>query len=182
MRHVARHCWARRRSGAVSPDAGGRAAGEHVSVRGSAGRWQAAVCALSWLMRCCARKRRRQRWSRAASANRAGCLRPAIIRTWKLLGCRRTSRRCRSSCSSATTSIATRKGLCHRIGLRPFFGRRKVAIVDDADHFSIPSANCLLKTLEEPPPSALLILIGTSPEPAVADDSIAVASRAISAA
>jgi DNA polymerase III subunit delta' len=55
------------------------------------------------------------------------------------------------------------EGLCHRIGLRPFFGRRKVAIVDDADHFSIPSANCLLKTLEEPPPSALLILIGTSP-------------------
>jgi DNA polymerase-3 subunit delta' len=55
------------------------------------------------------------------------------------------------------------EGLCHRIGLKPFFGRRKVAIVDDADHFSIASANCLLKTLEEPPPSALLILIGTSP-------------------
>jgi DNA polymerase-3 subunit delta' len=55
------------------------------------------------------------------------------------------------------------EGLCHRLGLRPFFGRRKVAIVDDADHFSTPSANCLLKTLEEPPPSALLILIGTSP-------------------
>jgi DNA polymerase-3 subunit delta' len=55
------------------------------------------------------------------------------------------------------------EGLCHRIGLRPFFGRRKVAIVDDADHFGIASANCLLKTLEEPPPSALLILIGTSP-------------------
>lgn len=55
------------------------------------------------------------------------------------------------------------EGLCHRIGLRPFFGRRKIAIIDDADHFGIPSANCLLKTLEEPPPSALLILIGTSP-------------------
>jgi DNA polymerase-3 subunit delta' len=55
------------------------------------------------------------------------------------------------------------EGLCHRIGLKPFFGRRKVAIVDDADHFSLASANCLLKTLEEPPPGALLILIGTSP-------------------
>jgi DNA polymerase-3 subunit delta' len=55
------------------------------------------------------------------------------------------------------------EGLCHRIGLRPFFGRRKVAIIDDADHFGIASANCLLKTLEEPPPSAMLILIGTSP-------------------
>ena len=28
---------------------------------------------------------------------------------------------------------------------------------------SMPSANCLLKTLEEPPPHSLLILIGTSP-------------------
>ncbi len=55
------------------------------------------------------------------------------------------------------------EGLCHRIALKPFFGRRKIAIVDDADHFGIASANCLLKTLEEPPPSALLILIGTSP-------------------
>ena len=35
--------------------------------------------------------------------------------------------------------------------------------MDDADHFGIPSANCLLKMLEEPPPSAVLILIGTSP-------------------
>lgn len=54
-------------------------------------------------------------------------------------------------------------GLCHNISLKPFFGRRKIAIVDDADHFTIPSANCLLKTLEEPPPNALMILIGTSP-------------------
>ncbi len=55
------------------------------------------------------------------------------------------------------------EGLCYQLGLRPFFGRRKIAIIDDADHFSIASANCLLKTLEEPPPNALLILIGTSP-------------------
>jgi DNA polymerase-3 subunit delta' len=55
------------------------------------------------------------------------------------------------------------EGLCHNIGLRPFFGRRRIAIIDDADHFGIESANCLLKTLEEPPPSAMLILIGTSP-------------------
>src|SRR4029077_15400537 len=48
-------------------------------------------------------------------------------------------------------------------GLRPFFGRRRIAIIDDADHFGIESANCLLKPLEGPPPSALLILIGTSP-------------------
>jgi DNA polymerase-3 subunit delta' len=55
------------------------------------------------------------------------------------------------------------EGLCHRIALKPFLADRKVAIIDDADHFNQESANCLLKTLEEPPPRALLILIGTSP-------------------
>jgi DNA polymerase-3 subunit delta' len=55
------------------------------------------------------------------------------------------------------------EGLCHRIALKPVVGRRRVAIIDDADHFNQESANCLLKTLEEPPPHLLLILIGTSP-------------------
>ena len=55
------------------------------------------------------------------------------------------------------------EGLCHRIALKPFLARRKIAIIDDADYFNQESANCLLKTLEEPPPQSLLILIGTSP-------------------
>ena len=55
------------------------------------------------------------------------------------------------------------QGLCHRISLRPFLSHRRIAIIDDADHFSLESANCLLKTLEEPPAHSLLILIGTSP-------------------
>ncbi|MCA9261726.1 MAG: DNA polymerase III subunit [Planctomycetales bacterium] len=55
-----------------------------------------------------------------------------------------------------------REGLCHNIALRPLSGRRRVAIIDDADWLSVESANCLLKTLEEPPPGAVIILIGTS--------------------
>jgi DNA polymerase-3 subunit delta' len=55
-----------------------------------------------------------------------------------------------------------REGLCHDIALRPLVATRRVAIIDDADDFGIESANCLLKTLEEPPPGSLLILIGTS--------------------
>lgn len=54
------------------------------------------------------------------------------------------------------------EGLCHSIGLRPMLGRRRVAIIDDADCLNIESANCLLKTLEEPPPGAILILVGTN--------------------
>ena len=54
------------------------------------------------------------------------------------------------------------EGLCHSISLRPLLGQRRVAIIDDADFLTTESSNCLLKTLEEPPPGALLILIGTS--------------------
>ena len=54
------------------------------------------------------------------------------------------------------------EGLCHRIALKPFRGGRKIAIIDDADHLNLEGANCLLKTLEEPPPKSVLILIGTS--------------------
>ncbi|MFZ5830891.1 MAG: DNA polymerase III subunit delta' [Planctomycetota bacterium] len=56
-----------------------------------------------------------------------------------------------------------REGLLHHLALKPQAGGRKVAILDDADHLNAEGANCLLKTLEEPPPRSLLILIGTSP-------------------
>lgn len=52
-------------------------------------------------------------------------------------------------------------GLCHDIGLKSFRGGRKVAIIDDADFLNQEGANSLLKTLEEPPPMSLLILIGS---------------------
>jgi DNA polymerase-3 subunit delta' len=55
-----------------------------------------------------------------------------------------------------------RAGLCYNIALKPYSGRHKVAIIDDADYLNKEGANCLLKTLEEPPPKSLLILIGTS--------------------
>jgi len=55
-----------------------------------------------------------------------------------------------------------REGLCHDISLKPFSGRRKVAVIDDADFLNQEGANALLKSLEEPPPRSLLILIGTS--------------------
>lgn len=55
-----------------------------------------------------------------------------------------------------------RQGLCHDLALKPLVSDRRVAILDDADFLSVETANCLLKTLEEPPPRSLLILIGTS--------------------
>jgi DNA polymerase-3 subunit delta' len=55
-----------------------------------------------------------------------------------------------------------REGLCHDIALKPFRGGRKIAIINDADYLNQEGANCLLKTLEEPPPQSVIILIGTS--------------------
>lgn len=57
-----------------------------------------------------------------------------------------------------------REGLCAHIAMKPARGGRKVAIIDDADCLNQEGANCLLKTLEEPPPGSVLILIGTSPQ------------------
>jgi DNA polymerase-3 subunit delta' len=55
-----------------------------------------------------------------------------------------------------------REGMCHDIALTPFRGGRRIAIIDDADYLNQEGANCLLKTLEEPPQHSLIILIGTS--------------------
>jgi DNA polymerase-3 subunit delta' len=56
-----------------------------------------------------------------------------------------------------------REGLCHHIALKPYAGGRKIAVIDDADYLNAEGANALLKTLEEPPPRSVLILIGASP-------------------
>jgi DNA polymerase-3 subunit delta' len=60
--------------------------------------------------------------------------------------------------------IAVIRDLCEHFALKPGRGIRKVAILDDADDLNEEAANAFLKTLEEPPPGALLILIGTSVE------------------
>ncbi|MEI8018151.1 MAG: DNA polymerase III subunit delta' [Schlesneria sp.] len=54
------------------------------------------------------------------------------------------------------------EGLCHDLSLAPLPGSRKVAIVDDADTMNDASANSFLKTLEEPPERAILLLIASN--------------------
>ncbi len=46
-----------------------------------------------------------------------------------------------------------------QIKFRPFEGRKRVFVITDADRMNDASANALLKTLEEPKPSNVLILI-----------------------
>jgi DNA polymerase-3 subunit delta' len=51
---------------------------------------------------------------------------------------------------------------CRNFSLKPARGHGKIGIIDDADDFNEESANCFLKTLEEPPAGSLFLLIGTS--------------------
>ena len=50
-----------------------------------------------------------------------------------------------------------------RIRLVPTEGRYKVYIIDEAHMLTTEAANALLKTLEEPPPHAILVLVTTEP-------------------
>jgi DNA polymerase-3 subunit delta' len=50
------------------------------------------------------------------------------------------------------------------LSFKPFEGRLKVVIVDDANTMNPFAANAFLKTLEEPPEDSLIILISSNPE------------------
>jgi DNA polymerase-3 subunit delta' len=50
------------------------------------------------------------------------------------------------------------------IGYRPFEGTRRIYIIDPADELTIEAQDALLKTLEEPPSAAMLILITAYPD------------------
>lgn len=56
------------------------------------------------------------------------------------------------------------RGLEHSLQMRASEGRRKVAIVSEADRLQPQAANAFLKTLEEPPKDSLLLLLSTLPE------------------
>jgi DNA polymerase-3 subunit delta' len=51
-----------------------------------------------------------------------------------------------------------------RAGYRPFEGRRRVVIIDDADAILPEAQNALLKTLEEPPSASTFILVTSRPD------------------
>jgi DNA polymerase-3 subunit delta' len=56
------------------------------------------------------------------------------------------------------------RDLEHALQLRAPDGRRKVAIISDADRLQPEAANAFLKTLEEPPKNSLLLLLTALPE------------------
>jgi DNA polymerase-3 subunit delta' len=57
------------------------------------------------------------------------------------------------------TSVEQIREVISGLAVRPFVGQYKVIIIDGAENLNLTSANTLLKTLEEPSPSTVLILI-----------------------
>jgi DNA polymerase-3 subunit delta' len=62
-----------------------------------------------------------------------------------------------------TIRIEQVRGLERTAALAPFEGGRKVFILDDAERMTLPTAQALLKTLEEPPPRTHLVVIIANP-------------------
>ena len=56
------------------------------------------------------------------------------------------------------------RAVIEQAAYRPFEGRRRVVIVDDADTLADFAQNALLKILEEPPPASVFILITARPD------------------
>jgi len=58
--------------------------------------------------------------------------------------------------------IAQIRELQHSAALQPYEGKYRVYVVDGAEYLNEESSNCLLKTLEEPPPNVLFILLSVN--------------------
>lgn len=55
------------------------------------------------------------------------------------------------------------RDLLQWVALTPQYGAHKIVVIESPDKMNINSANSLLKTLEEPPPHSLLILVTARP-------------------
>lgn len=63
-----------------------------------------------------------------------------------------------------TITIDTIRDVVKRCAYRPFEGRRRVVIIDDADAMDTDPQSALLKTLEEPPQGSVFILVSSRPD------------------
>lgn len=55
--------------------------------------------------------------------------------------------------------VDTIRGLEEFLSLKPFEGKWKIVLIDDADLMNVYAANAFLKTLEEPPEQSVIVLV-----------------------
>ena len=121
-------------------------------------RWPTAWRATCWLAPSSA-TRQRGRWRCQPARLRPGRLASRRIRrSWCCAG---PTSRGQSACSRS--SRWTRCGACARSWALRWVRTAGAVIVDSADELNSNAANALLKSLEEPPPRALFLLITSQP-------------------
>jgi DNA polymerase-3 subunit delta' len=65
---------------------------------------------------------------------------------------------------SGAIKIEQVRDVVDRTGYRPFEGRRRVVVIDGADALGLPAQDAILKTLEEPPPASVFVLVTDRPD------------------
>ena len=65
---------------------------------------------------------------------------------------------------SGSIKIEPIREVIDRAGFRPFEGRRRVVVIDEADAMVAQAQNALLKTLEEPPSASVFLLVSSMPD------------------
>jgi DNA polymerase-3 subunit delta' len=70
----------------------------------------------------------------------------------------------RPESKSRVITIDVMRELMQTVNLKPTVAAFKVGIIVAADRLNVQAANAFLKTLEEPPPKSLLILLTTEPQ------------------
>jgi DNA polymerase-3 subunit delta' len=69
----------------------------------------------------------------------------------------------RPESKSRIVTVEQMRDLMQQIQLKPTEAEYKVAVIAGADRLNAQAANAFLKTLEEPPPKSILILLSTEP-------------------
>lgn len=62
----------------------------------------------------------------------------------------------------ASISVDDIRSMQHDISIRPMYSSKKVYLVAEADKMTVQAQNCLLKTLEEPPGYAVIVLTASN--------------------